>query len=209
MNAGSGFVVIAAGANVRGRRGTPEQTLRWAIGDALPRAGIEVLAVSAPWSCAPFGPVPQPRFLNAVLLCRTRLAPACLASALRKVENAAGRRRGRPWGPRALDLDILDMSGHLRRPWGMGRRARGLAARAWQQKGLILPHPGIAERAFVLLPLQQVLPCWRHPLTGRTPAQMLHALPPRHRRSCRAAAEVRLPGAVPAGREPFPQGSPF
>ncbi len=191
MNPTSSHLLLALGANVRGRCGAPLETLRWAIKE-LARVGLFSVRVSSAWSCAPFGRLAQPRFVNAVVLTRSTLPPREILSILRLLENRAGRRRGRVWGPRALDIDVLDHGGRPLRPVGMGGRAKGAAAHAWQRKGLVLPHPGMPERPFVLLPLAEIWPEWRHPVLGRSARQLLHDLPPRRRRSCHRLPEANL-----------------
>ena len=187
----SGLVLLALGANVHGHKGMPVETLRWAVNE-LTRLGFSPIHTSSAWSCAPYGRLVQPRFVNAVILVRAIRPPREVLRMLQSLENRAGRRRGRAWGPRALDVDVLDLAGMCRRPPGMGRRATGAAAHAWQRRGLVLPHPGIAERPFVLLPLVEIWPDWRHPLLGCTARQLLHALPARLQRSCRRLPDVGL-----------------
>jgi 2-amino-4-hydroxy-6-hydroxymethyldihydropteridine diphosphokinase len=82
---------------------------------------------------------------------------------LKGIERAAGRRGGSPWGPRSLDIDILDHKG-LVRHW---RRGRPRFARAGRRP-LVLPHPWIEKRPFVLRPLLDIAPDWRHPVLKRT-----------------------------------------
>ena len=91
----------------------------------------------------------QPWFANAVVAVATELAPADLLAALHEIEHAFGRRRGRPWQARAIDLDLLDHGGRVE----AGR-------------SLVLPHPRMHERAFVMLPLREVAPDWVHPVSG-------------------------------------------
>ena len=86
------------------------------------------------------------------------MPPEALLTRCQRIERLAGRRRGRRWGARVLDIDILDWHGVIRR--GCSR--------------LILPHPEIAARAFVLEPLREIAPRWHHPLNGLTPVQMLN-----------------------------------
>ncbi len=91
---------------------------------------------------APFGGVEQPDFVNAVAALMTRLSAAELLSELQRIENERGRERGDVrWGPRVLDLDLLVFSNQK-----------------IEEQGLIVPHPGIGERNFVLLPLGEVAP---------------------------------------------------
>ena len=168
--------MIALGANVKGRFGGPCRTLKEAA-EWLNDGPVRLLALSRVWKSAPFGPVAQPAYFNAVAATQTSLPAAELVKYLAVLERRAGRRRGRPWGARALDLDLLDHDGAVCRPPGMGNRAQGLLAHRWQRRGLVLPHPGMAQRPFVLAPLAQIAPDWRHPVTGRSAAQMLSMLP--------------------------------
>ena len=102
-----------------------------------------ILAASSIYDTAPWGPVPQDNYLNQVLCVSTTLAPRDLLAALHEIERAAGRDRRNEvrYGPRVLDLDIL-MYGD----------------RTVQEDGLVIPHPRIAERAFVLVPLAEIAP---------------------------------------------------
>lgn len=102
---------------------------------------------------SPAWPDPEdPEFVNAVVAIETGLSPEALLAGLHAIEAGFGRRRGRRYGPRTLDLDLLDYDGRVvfeNRPGG-----------------LILPHPGIETRDFVLLPLAEIAPSWTHPASG-------------------------------------------
>lgn len=102
-----------------------------------------LVAVSSYFRNPPFGPVRQPDFVNAVAALLTQLPPVELLAALQRIEREHGREPspGLRWGPRVLDLDLLVFGG-LR----------------LTQSGLVLPHPGIAQRNFVLLPLAEIAP---------------------------------------------------
>lgn len=117
------------------------------------------MAVSDLYETAAMGRARQPPYLNAVALAATSLPAPALLRLLKQVEARAGRRGGRPWGMRTLDLDILDYKG-LRLNWAKARsgppRQRALP--------LILPHPQLDQRAFVLRPLLDVAPNWHHPV---------------------------------------------
>jgi len=149
-------VFLGIGANAPGRWGAPSATLVRAL-DELRQDGVHVLCTSRVFSTAPQGPGLQDRYLNAVLLVATSLPPATLLRLLKRIERQAGRRLGfRKWTPRPLDIDILDYGGK-RIGWPAQRREPG---------GLILPHPEMHLRAFVLVPLLDVAPHWRHPVLG-------------------------------------------
>jgi len=155
------MILIALGSNQTGPWGTPGETVRKALG-RLDGGGLRLRRASRPVFSAPFGVTGQPAFVNAVAEVETVLRPEALLDRLHLIERMAGRRRSLRWGPRTLDLDLLDYHGLVRRP----------PARP------VLPHPGIAERIFVLAPLAEIAPHWRHPLTRRTACQMLRRLDP-------------------------------
>lgn len=119
-------------------------------------------------------PVPrtldQPDFVNGVVALATDLAPDALVRIMQGMEVDAGRVRTVPNAPRPLDLDLIAY-GDLRRVPG-DRTGEGVVA------DLVLPHPRAHERAFVLLPLRDVSPSWRHPLSGRSIDDLIADLPP-------------------------------
>jgi 2-amino-4-hydroxy-6-hydroxymethyldihydropteridine diphosphokinase len=162
-----GGVIVALGANEDGPRGNPGETLEWAFG-AMEKAGLRVLARSPVYASAAVGPSRGLQYANAVVEVATPRAPAAVLRVLKRLEAQAGRRAsGRPWGPRALDLDLVDWHGSVRN-W---RGGRPLHARAGA-KPLVLPHPLMHLRPFVLRPLLDVAPDWRHPVLRRTAAEL-------------------------------------
>ena len=160
------MILIGLGANMPGPWGSPRQAVARAL-DALDRDGLRLLRASTPIVTAPFGKPNQPPFVNAAATIETHLPPEALMRRLHAIEHAAGRRRGVRWGPRTLDLDLLDYHGLIR------NRSYPMAG---TRRPLILPHPGIAERSFVLQPLAEIAPRWRHPQTRATAAEMLRGL---------------------------------
>ncbi|HUQ12875.1 MAG TPA: 2-amino-4-hydroxy-6-hydroxymethyldihydropteridine diphosphokinase [Novosphingobium sp.] len=150
-----GLYLVALGSNVRHpRHGPPREVLAAAL-EALNEAGLEVVAASTVVDSAALGPSRR-RYANAVAVLATDLEPPGLLAALHAVEAAFGRRRrGRAWGPRVLDLDIV--------LWRGG---------SWHSPGLAIPHPRFHEREFVLGPAAQVARGWRDPPTGLTLAAL-------------------------------------
>jgi len=155
------MILVALGSNQPGPWGNPEETLRAALA-RLDGGGIRLKRASRLIASAPFGVTDQPAFVNAVAEVETALPPEALLERLHLIERMAGRRRTLRWGPRTLDLDLLDYHGLVRKA----------PARP------VLPHPGIAERIFVLAPLAEIAPRWRHPVTCRTATDMLRQLDP-------------------------------
>ena len=152
------MILIALGSNSTGPWGTP----RAAVEEALRRldcGGIVMRKASRLLVTAPFGVTDQPDFVNAVAEVDTRLAPEELLARLHDIERQAGRERTLRWGPRTLDLDLIDYHGLVRR-----------------EGPPVLPHPGIAERIFVLAPIAEIAPEWRHPESHLTAAEMLARL---------------------------------
>ena len=157
------MIIIALGSNQTGPWGSPEQTIAQAL-RALDHGPIKLKRTSAFIKTAPFGVTNQPDFVNAVAEVKTALSPYALLRRLHMVERSAARKRGRRWGPRTLDLDLIDYH-------GLQIKQKGIV-----QKALILPHPGIAARSFVLQPLAEIAPRWKHPITHKTASSMIHKL---------------------------------
>lgn len=155
------FVLIGLGANLdHPHHGSPRSTVEAALAkvDAL---GPQVLKRSCWYRSAPVPPSGQPWFVNGVARLETDLEALALLDLLHRVEAEFGRQRGRRNAARTLDLDLLDFRGRV----------------SAQGEGLCLPHPRLHERAFVLLPLRDVAPDWRHPVSGSPVRDLIEALP--------------------------------
>ena len=121
-----------------------------------------------------------PDFVNAALLAQSDLAPQAILARLHDIEARAGRVRGQRWGARVIDLDLL-VVGDLVLPdpevFGRWQRLDPAAQAQQAPDGLVLPHPRLQDRAFVLAPLREIAPDWRHPVLQLTVAEMHDALP--------------------------------
>jgi 2-amino-4-hydroxy-6-hydroxymethyldihydropteridine diphosphokinase len=157
------MILVALGSNLVGPWGNPTATVKRAI-EELRRRNIRVLKTSQLLLTAPFGVTNQPDFVNAVISISTAITPQSLMRVLHDIERNAGRRRLKRWGPRTLDLDLLEYHGRI------------LAPRTRSIKPLVLPHPGIELRSFVLRPLTEIAPQWKHPVSHRSAEQSLRRL---------------------------------
>lgn len=165
-------ILIAFGSNLRGVHGKPKAEIESAFA-ILPDFGIKLLKTSRLYRTPAVSPHEQPDFVNAVAAVDTELDAEGLLAQLHEVENLFGRVRTIRWGERVLDLDLLDFRGAYIPATGK----RGADAGTGKLP-LALPHPAIRERAFVLLPLRDVAPEWRHPVTGEPVNDLIAALPP-------------------------------
>lgn len=154
------MILLGLGANRPSAAGAPRATLEAAL-DTLAAEGIRTVARSRWYRSAPVPPSDQPWYVNGVAAVATPLGPAELLALLHRFEAQFGRVRRRRNEARPLDIDLLAYH-DLIEP-GVG--------------GPILPHPRLHERAFVLLPLREVAPGWRHPRLGVSVETLIAALP--------------------------------
>jgi 2-amino-4-hydroxy-6-hydroxymethyldihydropteridine diphosphokinase len=177
----NGVIVLGLGSNLRGSWGPPRESLTRAC-DELEAAGLKIVCSSRLYLTQAVGSGRQPPYLNAVVLATGSVAPGSLLRLLKRIETRAGRRTTPPLRPRPLDIDVLDYAGR-RVNWPAVQRERGR---------LILPHPLLHTRAFVLVPLLEVAPRWVHPVLRRPARTLLARLGPKARKGVRGALDFRL-----------------
>lgn len=152
------MILIAFGANQPSVLGPPAETLREAL-RLLDAAGVELRAMSRLYASPAWPDPSDPPFANAVFAVETALSPAALLAVLHDVEARLGRQRRALNAPRPIDLDLVDYHGRVQDG----------------PDGPVLPHPRAHERAFVLAPLREIAPDWRHPVSGRSVQTLLEA----------------------------------
>ena len=158
---------LGLGANL----GDPAAQLRRALAELAALEEVEVVQVSGFYLNPPLGPPDQPWYINAVAQLRTRLTPEELLRSLHCLEAALGRVRGERWGPRVIDLDLLLHDGEI-----------------INTPDLVLPHPEMHRRAFVLVPLAEIAPAAWHPVLQQSAAQLLEKLAPVDREALKPLA---------------------
>jgi 2-amino-4-hydroxy-6-hydroxymethyldihydropteridine diphosphokinase len=153
------MILIGIGGNLDSPQyGPPRETLTAALA-ALEVDGVTILARSSWYRTEPFPRSSQPWFVNAIVSIATALGPEELLAALQSMETRFGRVRSEPNAARVLDLDLIDYQGKV-----------------LQTLSLLLPHPRLHQRRFVLAPLAEIAPDWRHPISGLRAEQLLAEL---------------------------------
>ena len=155
------MIIVGIGSNLAAPPfASPQQTAAAALAQ-LPDIGVRLVQRSRWYESEPVPPSDQPWYANAVAIVATALPPPALLARLLSLEARFGRRRGAPNAARTLDLDLLDYDGQ-----------------ECAEPDLVLPHPRLHQRRFVLEPLAEIAPHWRHPRLGLSAAALLAALPP-------------------------------
>ena len=175
----STLTIVALGANVASDAGNPQETLQIAL-KLINQKAVCVLRVSSWWRTPAFPAESGDDFVNAVAILESGISPADLLKTLHEVEAELGRIRHRRWEPRVCDLDLIACGDLIAPDEAEVRRLMALGLSAQDEPPpdqLVLPHPRMHERSFVLAPMAEVAPDWRHPVLGATTAEMLAALP--------------------------------
>lgn len=172
-------VLIALGSNLTSPAGSPSDTLHMAL-KALKERGAVIRGQSPIYRTPAFPAGAGPDFANAAAWLTMDGTPKQFMAALHQVEAELGRVRVARWGQRTLDLDLIAIGDRLLPDADTHEQWRDLPP-AQQMletpQELILPHPRLQDRAFVLVPLADVAPDWRHPALGKTVTQMRDSLP--------------------------------
>ncbi|NQU69258.1 MAG: 2-amino-4-hydroxy-6-hydroxymethyldihydropteridine diphosphokinase [Rhodospirillales bacterium] len=168
------MLLVALGANLPNSEiGTPLDACEKAL-DCLTRRGVAVIKRSRWYQSAPVPRSDQPDFINGVAVVSSALSPADLLALLHDIEAELGRKRERVNEAREIDLDLLSYGDQVI-GWPVSPVSTDKMG-AEADNGLILPHPRLHDRAFVLLPLRDVAPDWRHPVSGQDVEAMIRVI---------------------------------
>jgi len=152
------LIYVALGSNLPSAQGGPQETLLAALG-LFPSYGIDVIKVSNWYETAPVPVSDQPNYVNGVVCVKTLKTPEQLLETLHTIETEFGRVRSVTNAARCIDLDLIDYNGVI------------------QDDNLVLPHPRMALRGFVLYPLRDIAPHWQHPILGYSIGKLIESLP--------------------------------
>ena len=170
---------VAFGGNVATSCGNPQETMKQAI-KMIQDRGVRITSVSRFFETPAFPAGSGPNFANGVLVIDEDRPAEALLAFLHEIEAEFGRKRVSRWGARTLDLDVLAVDDRVMPSVETWRKWRDLPLEKQMEDTpdcMILPHPRLQDRAFVLVPFADVAPDWTHPVIGLTVAQMCAALP--------------------------------
>ncbi|MBV1904004.1 MAG: 2-amino-4-hydroxy-6-hydroxymethyldihydropteridine diphosphokinase [Marinosulfonomonas sp.] len=186
------MVVLGLGGNIASDVGEVATTIGRATAD-LSASGVDIITKSKLYETPCFPADAGPDFLNAALLCSTRLDPQALLGLIHTTETKYGRKRGARWSERTLDIDIIAIDGSVLPDTATFQAWHGLSLDQQKCKTpdqLIVPHPRLQDRAFVLVPMADVAPDWHHPILGLSVRRMLQQLPKPDLAAIRAVKDV-------------------
>lgn len=147
-------VFLGLGSNL----GEREKFLNRAVAELKSDDGVKIVWASSVYESEPFDKTDQPKFLNAAIEIETQFSPVELVEVIKRVELNLGRTSNERWGPREIDIDILLYDGLV-----------------YEDDSLHVPHAGLAERKFVLIPLKEIAPDLVHPVNGMTITELAQA----------------------------------
>lgn len=171
--------MIALGANLVNGNMTPRETLQKSL-ELCESASLTILDVSRWYSTPAFPAGSGPDYVNAAILIETNFLPQKLLDVLHQIEAELGRTRENRWEPRICDLDLIAYDDTIAPNISTFRKWQKLSPsdqKIQPPDELILPHPRMQDRAFALVPLNDIAPEWRHPVLMLTINEMLNALP--------------------------------
>ncbi len=192
-------VVIALGANVTSTFGAPYFTVQQAI-SRLASDSLTMGEVSRFYRSPAFPAGSGPDFVNAVVMATTTLSAADLLTHLHAIEAGLGRERRTRWEARVIDLDLIAYESQVLPDTQTFLSWHDLPLEAQKRAapdGLVLPHPRMQDRAFVLGPLCDVAPDWLHPVLGQTAKTLFDALPDADKRALTPFDPPVAPPAIP------------
>ncbi len=166
------MIVVGLGSNLTGEMFDSPRAVLAAALDAMPACGIIVKKLSRFYQSAPVPKSDQPWFVNAVAAVETGLSAKALLQALHGIEAGLGRKRRVRWEARIIDLDIITYHDQVmpsRQQWQQQKNDVS-------QRDLIIPHPRLDQRLFVLRPLRDICSDWVHPVTGENVSTLIKAV---------------------------------
>jgi 2-amino-4-hydroxy-6-hydroxymethyldihydropteridine diphosphokinase len=172
------LAIIALGANLTSTFGAPRETILASLSPIARNLG-SIVTISRVFRTPAVPKGSGPDFVNAVIAILTELQPADLLAGLHAIEAGAGRQRVARWRVRTLDLDLLAVGDTILPDQETQKAWMSLAPDRQGREAppeLILPHPRLQDRAFVLIPLADICPGWRHPVSGLHLREMVATL---------------------------------